>query len=443
MNPSHEKTSSKQSIGTEMMKCVADLFPLHRSITGDGVRKTFQYLQHFAPVEIHEVPTGTQVFEWTVPQEWAVNDAYIAGESGHRIVDYLKSNLQVLSYSQPMKGRFTLDELRDHLFTLSRDLDASWIPYRTAYFRDAWGFCVSHRQMERLEKHTGEVFDVVIDSEFYDGNLTYGEIEFPGESDETILIYTHTCHPSLANDNLSGIAVATFLARQIEARVKQGETLKRTYKFVFAPATIGAITWLATNKDSLNNIYGGLVLSLLGDQGDFTYKKSRIGDSLIDRAACLTLKNGLSARYKVREFTPFGYDERQFCSPGINLPVGCLMRTPNAEFPEYHTSADNLDFISEKSLEDSLKIVSRITMALEHNETPINQSPYCEPQLGQRGLYRAFGERDDRGRLQEAIVWILNLADGKHDLLEIADRADLPFETIIEAVAVLRQHNLV
>ncbi len=434
---------NKADLGVQMYQCITDLFPFHRSISGDGVRDTLKHLQKTLPIEIHEVPTGTRVFDWTVPQEWRIHDAFIADRDGTRLVDYRQSNLQVLSGSQPISGRFSFEQLKPNLLTLPEEQDPDWIPYRTAFFRDAWGFCVSRRQLDRLQRDPAEEFDVVIDAEYFDGSLSYGEVTIPGKSDETILVYAHCCHPSLANDNLSGMAVAAFLGKQLVERSQSGDTPERTYIIVFAPATIGAITWLAQNESSLSKICGGLILSLLGDDGDFTYKKSRCDASSINRAVELTLSQQQDVQWSVRRFTPFGYDERQFCSPGINLPIGCLMRTPNGEFSQYHTSADNLDFVTPKSLANSLHIVTSILRNLEQNEIPVSHNSRCEPQLGVHGLYRAFGQHDDRGRFQEAVMWVLNLADGEHDLFAIAERGELPFPLVREAAVVLLDRGLI
>jgi len=295
--------------------------------------------------------------------------------------------------------------------------------------------------LARLKQNEGESFRVLIDSNHFDGSLTYGEATIKGQTDETILVYAHVCHPSLANDNLSGIAVAVFFAKHLLDRIANGDIPRKTYKFVFAPATIGAITWLAQNRSSLKNIDGGLILSLLGDEGKFTYKQSRDPGSRIDRAVECSLTE-LNVEFETRRFTPFGYDERQFCSPGLNLPMGCIMRSANGEFPEYHTSGDNLEFVTAPSLAESLQVVTAVLTTLEQNGIPINQNPCCEPQLGNRGLYKAFGQHDDRGRFQEAVMWVLSLAEGEHDLIAISRHADLPFALVREAADVLVQHEL-
>lgn len=441
IKPKNELNRCSGDLGSQMHQCMTDLFPIHRSINGEGVRQTIRYLQQHLPVQVKEVPTGTAVFDWHVPQEWKLNDAYIADAQGNRIVDYAQSNLQIMSGSQPVRGQFTYADLQPHLLTLPAELDPNWIPYRTTFFREAWGFCISRNQLARLTQNDGEQFQVVVDAEFFDGSLTYGEATIAGQTDETILVYAHICHPSLANDNLSGVTVAAFFAKHLLQRIENGDVPRKTYKFVFAPATIGAITWLAQNESSLSKINGGLILSLLGDSGRFTYKQSREVDSRINRTVEQSFDQS-NVIFETRRFTPFGYDERQFCSPGINLPIGCLMRTPNGEFPEYHTSGDNLSFVTTESLAESLQVVTVALTTLEQNEIPTSAQPNCEPQLGDRGLYRAFGQHDDRGRFQEAVMWVLNLADGKHDLVAISARANLPFELVRQAADVLFEHEL-
>jgi len=321
-------------VGQEIYALIVELFPICRSITGDGVRKTLNIVSKHLPLEIHEVPTGTQVFDWTVPKEWNIRDAYVKNSRGEKIIDFQKSNLHVLNYSVPIRKTLRLDELNEHLFTLPDHPD--WIPYKTSYYKENWGFCLAHNQLQGLDD---ENYEVVIDSTLGDGHLTYGEYLIPGKSKDEILISTHVCHPSLANDNLSGVCTAAFLAKHLSDL-----ELKYTYRFLFIPGTIGAITWLAVNKERTNKIRHGLVLTGVGDSGKLTYKKSRQGNALIDRAAQHVLKHS-GDEYSIREFSPYGYDERQYCSPGFNLPVGRLSRTPYGEYPEYHTSADNPGFV--------------------------------------------------------------------------------------------------
>jgi len=381
-------------------------------------------------MEIYDVPTGTQVFDWTVPKEWNIRDAYVKNSRGERIIDFQRSNLHVVNYSVPVKKYVALSELKAHLHTLPDY--PHWVPYRTSYYNENWGFCVAHSQLDELND---EEYEVCIDSSLEPGSLTYGEYFLPGDSSDEVLISCHVCHPSLANDNLSGIALSTFLAKHLS------DTKSRySYRFLFIPGTIGSITWLSQNESRTSRIKHGLVLASLGAGDRFTYKKSRRGDAEIDRATSNLLRHS-GTSYEVREFSPYGYDERQFCSPGFNLSVGCLMRTPNGEFPEYHTSADNMNFVQSALLAQSFEVVLGILDVIEGNGTYVNRNPKCEPQLGKRGLYRAIG--GVQSSVDElAMLWVLNLSDGEHSLLDIAERSDCAFREIRHAASLLLTHNL-
>jgi aminopeptidase-like protein len=417
-------------VGKELHRFARELYPICRSITGDGMRRTLSMIADRIPLKIHEVPTGTAVFDWTVPKEWNIRDAYIKRPGGKRIADFKTCNLHVLHYSKPIRATMPLGELKPHLFTNSKNPD--WIPYRTSYYKEDWGFCLSHNQMLALQD--GE-YEVCIDSTLEDGHLTYGECYFPGRSTHEVLISSHACHPSLANDNLSGLTVATSLAQLLS-----GRDLRYSYRFLFIPGTIGAITWLARNRETAERIRHGLVLTGIGDSGRFHYKKSRQGNAEIDRAAAHVLTH-FSEAPTFLEFSPYGYDERQYCSPGFNLAVGCLMRSVWDSYPEYHTSADNLDFIKPLQLAESLRICAAILDVLEHNRRYQNLNPYCEPQLGRRNLYRSTGG-DSIGPEIGARLWVLNLSDGEHSLLDIADRSGLPFLTIRDAAELLVDNGL-
>ncbi len=414
-----------------MYQLIAELYPICRSITGPGVRETLRRVQARAPIAIREVPTGTPVLDWTVPKEWTVRDAYIKDARGERVVDFRQSNLHVVSYSVPVRTRMSLGKLREHLFTIPERPD--WIPYRTSYYQENWGFCLAHRRLLELGD---DEYEVVIDASLEDGHLTFGELLIEGAQPEEVLISTHVCHPSLCNDNLSGIALATFLARALAAR-----RLRYSYRFLFIPGTIGSITWLALNEERVSRIKHGLVLACVGDPGPLTYKRSRRHSAEIDRAALAVL--GHSGReFTVLDFTPYGYDERQYGSPGFNLPVGCLSRTPHGSFPEYHTSADDLEFVRPAALADSLATVSEIVELLESNKIWVNQNPKGEPQLGRRGLYTQWGGRPDRARRELAMLWVLNLSDGSHSLLDIAERSGLEFGLIKDAADALAGQGL-
>jgi aminopeptidase-like protein len=412
-----------------MHALITDLFPICRSITGDGFRASLHRLSEIIPIVVNEVPTGTRVFDWTVPKEWNIRDAWIADATGRRWVDFRASNLHVVNYSVPVRTRMSLADLKHRLHTLPDQPDL--IPYRTSYYAEDWGFCLSQRVLDQLPD--GE-YEICIDSTLGPGHLTYGECLLPGAIDDEILISAHSCHPSLANDNLSGMAVAAFLARRLSEQPRH-----HTFRFLFIPGTIGSITWLALHEAEARNIRHGLVLSCLGDPGPLTYKRSRRGTATIDRTTAYVLREqGDSA---VRDFVPYGYDERQYCSPGFDLPVGCLTRTPNGQFPEYHTSADNLDFVRPESLDDSLSKALAIIEVLEHDELYINLNPKCEPQLGRRGLYDTKGGTVPPD-FQMAMLWVLNLSDGHHRLIDIAERCALPFSTIRDAANALRDAGL-
>jgi aminopeptidase-like protein len=418
-------------IGEEIYALAAEIYPICRSITGNGVRNTLQRISAHVPLDIHEVPTGTEVFDWIVPREWNIRDAYIKDERGKKIVDYSSSNLHVVSYSTPVRQRVSLAELKKHLHTLPNQPDL--IPYRTSYYVDNWGFCIPHRQLESLPD---EMYEVVIDSSLEDGSLTYGEHLHQGELDDEVLLSAHVCHPSLANDNCSGLALLAHMAKRICAM-----KTRYSYRFLFAPGTIGAITWLARNEDRAANIKHGLIVSCVGDGGGPTYKKSRRGNTEIDRAMCHVLTHS-GHQSTILEFSPYGYDERQYCSPGFNLAVGLFQRGQFGEFPEYHTSADNLDFIRPEHLSESCRILATVIDVLEENACYRSTVSKCEPQLGRRGLYAAIGGDKDETAKNIAMLWVLNLSDAKHSLLDIAERAKLPFAVVRSAAQVLRHHGL-
>jgi aminopeptidase-like protein len=419
--------------GASMVHLIEELYPICRSITGDGVRQTLRILQQHIPLHLCEVPSGSQVFDWTVPKEWNIRDAYVKNSQGERVIDFHKSNLHVVNYSVPVHGKMGLAQLKKHLFALPDRPD--WIPYRTTYYQESWGFCVSQQQLEALRE---DEYEVCIDSSLENGSLTYGELFVPGETSEEVLISSHICHPSLCNDNLSGIATAVWLAKQLKTSNKPRHY---SYRFLLIPGTIGAISWLALNEDKIANIKHGLVLTGLGDAGKLHYKKSRRGNAEIDRAVSQILKEREVA-HELLDFSPYGYDERQYCSPGIDLPVGRLSRTPHGTFPEYHTSADNLDFISAEKLGESLSVCSDVLFLLENNGVFLNLNPKGEPQLGKRGLYRIVGGQANLGFSEMAMLWVLNLSDGKHSLLDVAERSGIPFHELSRAARTLEEHRL-
>lgn len=420
-----------QETGDAMHAFMGRLYPICRSITGNGVRETLDMIKEHIPLVITEVRSGTRVFDWTVPLEWNISDAYIKNKKGERVVDFRENNLHVVGYSTPVRGHMSLAELKPHLFTLPDHPD--WIPYRTSYYKDNWGFCLTHNQYSQL---TEETYEVVIESSLSDGHLSYAECYLKGKTTDEVLISCHVCHPSLCNDNLSGIAVATFLAKELSLWDRH-----LSYRFLFIPATIGAIAWLAMNERQTDRIKHGLVITGVGDEGRITYKKSRRGDSDIDRVVQHVLKHS-GSDFRVIDFFPYGYDERQYCSPGFDLPVGCFMRTPHGEYPEYHSSADNLNFVKAGTLGDSFTRCKTVFEVLENNRAYLNQSPKCEPQLGRRKLYRAVAGQQEKQSRELTLLWALNGSDGKNTLLDIADRAGIPFSQIYAAAMELVEVGL-
>jgi aminopeptidase-like protein len=421
------------SAGEELYKLVAELYPICRSITGDGVRRTLEIVdRELGGLEVSEVPTGTQVLDWTVPREWNVRDAWVANAAGERVIDFQASNLHLVSYSVPVRATMSLAELKEHLFILPDQPDL--VPYRTSYYAERWGFCASQRLVDSLPE--GD-YEVCVDSTLADGHLTYGERLVEGRTSDEVLVSCHVCHPSLANDNLSGIAVASRLARLLA----EGPRPRYSYRFLFIPGTIGSITWLARNSERVGRIRHGLVLSGVGDPGGLTYKRSRRGDAEIDRAVAHVLARS-GRPHRVVEFSPYGYDERQFCSPGFDLPVGRLSRTEFATYPEYHTSADDLDLVSPAQLQDSLEVCREVVAVLEGNRRYQNLSPRGEPQLGRRGLYGQIGGRSDAEERQMAMLWVLNQSDGGRSLLDVAERSGLPLALLAEVAGLLEEAGL-
>lgn len=411
-------------IGSDAYDLMKRLYPLCRSLTGDGLRATFDVVEELVPITRTEIPSGTQIFDWIVPEEWNIRDAYIAAADGTRVVDFQRSSLHVVSYSEPVRVTLPLEELRARLHTMPDQPDV--IPYRTSYYSRTWGFCLSHRQLMGLEPGN---YDVVIDSTLGPGRLSYAELQLGGEDPDAgeVLISTYCCHPSLANDNLSGIAVTTMLARALSSR-----RLRHTYRFLFAPGTIGPLAWLHENQDGLHRIRHGLTLSCIGDGGNLTYKRSRRENAEIDLAMETVLRESGNP-HRVLPWDPWGGDERQFCSPGFNLPVGTLMRTPHGEFDGYHTSADSLDRIRPESLAGAVQTCLAVVDLLETNRRFMNLSPYGEPQLGRRGLYRSAGGAVSTPDDERALLWVLSLSDGGASLLDIASRSNLAYATIERA----------
>ncbi len=420
-----------QATGHEMHGLIEELFPICRSITGNGVRESLAILQRRIPLVVRETATGTAVFDWTVPNEWNIEEAWIKDPAGNKVVDFADSSLHVVSYSTPVHTTMPLADLKAHLHTIPEA--PQWIPYRTSYYRETWGFCLTQETLNALPEGDYEIY---IDSTLAPGSLTYGELLLPGATEDEVLISCHSCHPSLCNDNLSGMVLATFLAGIL------AETPRRySYRFLFVPGTIGAITWLSLNEAQAQRIKHGLVVACVGDGGTMTYKRSRQGDAEIDRATIYAL-TAKGQPFEVLDFSPYGYDERQYCSPGFNLAVGSLTRTPHGRFPEYHTSADNPDFVKPVALADSLRTYLSVCELLEGNRSYRNTNPKCEPQLGRRGLYGALGGRKDTKVSEMAMLWVLNYSDGEHSLLDIAEKSGIDFGVIRNVAAVLENHAL-
>ncbi len=417
-------TSAHRSSSRERMReWMTEAYPICRSITGDGVRRTLDLIEEALPAGLvlrrTGVPSGTEVFDWTIGEEWNVDRAWIDGPDGRRVVDLADHTLHLVSYSTPVQERLSLDELLPHLHSLPDHPD--WIPYRTSYYHRDWGFCLPHRQLEQLEP--GQ-YDVVVEATLGPGELVYGEVVLPGSSTGEVIISSHVCHPSLVNDNLTGVAVAIELIRELATRDH-----RLTYRFLFAPGTIGSLAWLSRNSEVLPRIRHGLVLTGLGGGGHLVYKQTRRGDATIDDAAAHVARHHGG---EVRAYSPYGYDERQFNAVGFDLPVGRLTRTPHGEYAEYHTSADNLHFVDDDELQESLAALIEIIQVLEQDQVVTNLSPFGEPQLGKRGLYPTTGGKTATDAVM-AMLWTLAYADGKTSLLEIANTAQLPFAAIRSA----------
>lgn len=418
-------------LGGEIHALASRLYPICRSLTGQGVRETLDMLAARFPLQRRCVASGTPLFDWTAPREWNIRDAFVKSADGQRIVDFANSNLHVVGYSMPIHKRVSLDELKRHVHTLPDQ--PHLVPYRTAYYAPGWGFCMSHDLLTALPE--GE-YEVCIDAELTDGWLDYGEYAHQGTSGREFLLSAHICHPSLANDNCSGLAVLALVAETLKER----ET-KYTYRFLFAPGTVGALAWLSANEERVGLVDHGLIVSCVGDAGGPTYKQSRRGDATIDRVmAHLLTHAGPAAR--VIPFSPYGYDERQYCSPGFDMPVGLLQNSAFGTFPEYHTSADDLTFIRPAYLERSFRLIMDAIDIVETDWTPLNLNPKGEPQLGRRGLYSALGGSKTGADAAMPMLWVLNLADGTRSLLGIAERSGLLFARIAEAAAMLREHGL-
>jgi aminopeptidase-like protein len=421
------------SSGSEMYDLIRELYPIARSLTGEGVRETLRRLHRYVPFQLIEVPSGTRVYDWVVPDEWNIREAWIADPSGNRVIDLIDSPLHVLGYSIPIRTRIPFEELRRHVFTLPEH--PNWIPFRTSYYGKTWGFCLTQKQFDGL---TASEYEICIDASLEPGHLTYGEFFIQGEREDEVIVSANVCHPAQCNDGLSGLALITMLARYL-----LGRELRYSYRFLLSPGTLGPLSWLSANEEKVSKIRHGLVATCVGDSGRLTYKRTRRGDAEIDRAVTNVLKH-YADDYEIQPFVPWGGDERQFCSPGFDLPVGVLMRTPPGAFPEYHSSADDLTFVRPDMLDDSFAKYLTVIDVLERNATYVNRNPKGEPQLGARGLYRTIsgGASATSEANERTLLWVLNLSDGRHDLLEISDRSGSTFSEVRAAAEVLERHDL-
>ncbi|MCR3757785.1 DUF4910 domain-containing protein [Clostridium felsineum] len=430
MEEINEFIKNSNEVGKKIFAFIEELFPICRSITGNGVRETMDMIKEHIPLELHEVKSGTKAFDWTIPKEWNIKDAYIKNSKGERVVDFKENNLHVMNYSVPIHKSMTLEELKPYLHTIKDHRDR--IPYLTSYYNENWGFCITQNKFEELKEDN---YEVVIDSSLEDGSLTYGEYYIKGELEDEILFSTYTCHPSMCNDNLSGVALITFIAKAL-SEIKT----RYSYRFLFAPETIGSITWLSRNEDKLKNIKMGLVATCVGDGGMKNYKRTKFHDAEVDKIVEKVLMH-CNDKYFVADFFPWGSDERQFASPGINLPIGSLMRSCYG-FNGYHTSADNLSYMSIEGLSDSYKTYLEVIYTIENNKTYLNLNPKCEPQLGKRGVYRMIGGGSDYPFDEFAMFWVLNMSDGKHSLLDVAYKSNMDFRRIKYAADALYKVGL-
>jgi len=419
---------------TELEQYFDRLFPINRSLTGDGNRESLRILSEIVDLQLHEIPSGTTCFDWTVPPEWNAWEAWIKNSAGEPIVDFKDLNLHLVGYSIPFRGKISLSELKTHLFSIPEMPET--VPYKTSYYEQRWGFCLKHNQLENLKEDT---YEVLIDSELnQNGSMTYGEAFIKGESDSEILFSTYICHPSLANNELSGPLVTSFIYKLL-----QGKKLRYSYRFLFLPETIGAIYYLSEHENNLRDkLIAGFVVTTIGDNGPFTYKRSRQGNTLSDKAVEMVLSQ-TENDYSIEDFFPFGSDERQYCSPGLNLPVGSLMRTRYGKYKEYHTSDDNKSFISFDAMQKSVEKYIEVVDMIEKNQIFTNQFPFCEPQLGKRGLYPKDGSQKEIQEYINATLWLLNLADGTNDLIAISQKSKINFNLLAQIAEKLLKNGLI
>jgi aminopeptidase-like protein len=419
-------------IGEEIHKLATRLWPLNRSLTGDGVRETLSVLkEHLPQLTYHEVPSGTQAFDWKVPKEWRVKQAYITTPCGKRICDFAQNNLHLVGYSTPVHAKMDLAELQAHLHSLPSQPEA--IPYTTSFYREHWGFCLSQTERENLKE--GE-YEVLIDSELFDGALTYGELLLKGESPQEVFVSTYVCHPSMANNELSGPCVATYIAKRLS-----GLNRRFSYRFVFIPETIGSIVYLSRNLEHLKkHVIAGFNVSCVGDDRAYSFLPSRSGDTLSDEIAQHVLKH-IAPDYKAYKWRDRGSDERQYCAPGVDLPIASIMRSKYARYDEYHTSLDDLiSVVTPQGLEGGFNALWRAIETLENHRYP-KANFLCEPQLGKRGLYPSLSIKKSGANVR-LMMDLLSWADGRRSLLQIAEECEVPVWDLYATVESLAEHQL-
>ena len=419
-------------MGNEMYALAKELFPICRSITGNGVRDTFKIIKRHLPgVTSEEIPTGTKCFDWVIPREWNIREAYIANLKGEKIIDFKNNNLHVVNYSTPIEGKMKMGELRKRLHTLPALPEA--VPYITSYYQEYWGFCLSQDLLETMKD---EEYQVKIDSQLTDGSLTYSEILIPGKLEEEIFLSTYICHPSMGNNETSGPVLATFLAKYISQLDR-----KFSYRIIFVPETIGAIAYLSKNLDVLKkNVYAGFQLTCVGDNRAYSYLPTRAGNTITDKVMKHALKHKVSA-YKTYSFLNRGSDERQYCAPGVDLPVASIMRTKYGDYKEYHTSLDDLNLISAEGFQGSFDIHKECINLLENNEI-YQATQLCEPQLGKRGLRSNTGALGQYSANFKLISDVLAYADGKLDLIDLAEALNTYALDLLPTIHLLLQHEL-
>jgi aminopeptidase-like protein len=424
---------SEQSIGSEMHGWAKDLFPICRSLTGEGVRSTLAYIkQHLSELEVFSVPSGTQVFDWAVPDEWTIREAYVTDESGNRIIDFTQHNLHVLGYSEPVDLWLDLDELNKHLYSLPNQPDA--IPYITSYYARRWGFCLTHQQRESLLPGR---YRAVIDAELKPGVLNYAHVIIPGDSTQEVLLSTYVCHPSMANNELSGPVVTMALARWLMSLKNR----RYSYRIVFIPETIGSITYLSRHIEHLQrHVVAGFNITCIGDERCYSYLPSRAGNTLSDRAARHALHH-IDPDFVRYSWLDRGSDERQYCAPGVDLPIATIMRSKYGQYPEYHTSLDDLNLVTPDGLEGGFNALQKAILAVEHDVVP-KTTVLCEPQLGKRGLYPTLSTKESGAQVR-AMMDLISYCDGQHSLLEIAEIIGEPIDRLVEILKPLKANGLI